>query len=52
MQAYDGHMNLILSEVEESIMIVDPEESNAVRVSLGRLCVYTQFTEILSDRET
>lgn len=25
MQAYDGHMNLILSDVEETIMIVDPE---------------------------
>lgn len=27
MQAYDGHMNLILSDVEETIMIVDPVES-------------------------
>lgn len=24
-QAYDGHMNLIMSDVEETIMIVDPE---------------------------
>ena len=27
-QAYDGHMNLILSDVEESIMIVDAEDDN------------------------
>lgn len=26
LQAYDGHMNLILSDVEETIMIVDPIE--------------------------
>jgi len=25
-QAYDGHMNLILSDVEETIMIVDVAE--------------------------
>ncbi|TEB35810.1 Sm-like ribonucleo protein [Coprinellus micaceus] len=25
LHAYDGHMNLILSDVEETIMIVDPE---------------------------
>ena len=24
-QAYDGHMNLIMSEVEETIMLVDPD---------------------------
>jgi len=33
LHAYDGHMNLILSRVEEQIMIVDPEESNTVRVA-------------------
>lgn len=27
-QAYDGHMNLILSDVEETIMIVDNVEGN------------------------
>ena len=27
-QAYDGHMNLILSDVEETIMIVDPADGN------------------------
>ena len=26
-QAYDGHMNLIMSDVEETIMIVDPESA-------------------------
>ena len=26
MQAYDGHMNLILSDVEETIMIVQQQE--------------------------
>ncbi|KAG1719248.1 like-Sm ribonucleoprotein [Suillus subaureus] len=26
LHAYDGHMNLILSDVEETIMIVDPIE--------------------------
>lgn len=37
MQAYDGHMNLILSDVEETIMIVEqsdgaPEGRNTVNV--------------------
>lgn len=27
-QAYDGHMNLILSDVEETIMIVDAVDGN------------------------
>lgn len=26
LQAYDGHMNLILSDVEETIMIVDTSD--------------------------
>ena len=26
-KAYDGHMNLILSDVEETIMIVDPDSA-------------------------
>lgn len=39
-QAYDGHMNLILSDVEETIMVVDvpdgvPETEGTVRVSGG-----------------
>lgn len=29
-QAYDGHMNLILSDVEETIMIVDDAEAAPV----------------------
>lgn len=29
LQAYDGHMNLILSDVEETIMIVDQPEGAA-----------------------
>jgi U6 snRNA-associated Sm-like protein LSm3 len=38
-QAYDGHMNLILSDVEETIMIVEPiegalEGQGSVKVSL------------------
>jgi small nuclear ribonucleoprotein (snRNP)-like protein len=37
-QAYDGHMNLILSDVEETIMIVDvaegaPDGQGTVNVS-------------------
>lgn len=35
MQAYDGHMNMILSEVEETIYVVDADEAsgdNVVRV--------------------
>ncbi|PPR04036.1 hypothetical protein CVT24_010611 [Panaeolus cyanescens] len=27
LHAYDGHMNLIMSDVEETIMIVDPEST-------------------------
>ncbi|KDR83948.1 hypothetical protein GALMADRAFT_219775 [Galerina marginata CBS 339.88] len=27
LHAYDGHMNLIMSDVEETIMIVDPESA-------------------------
>ncbi|KAF4575080.1 U4/U6-U5 snRNP complex subunit lsm3 [Pleurotus pulmonarius] len=29
LHAYDGHMNLILSDVEETIMIVDVDDENA-----------------------
>ncbi|KAI0082462.1 like-Sm ribonucleoprotein [Panus rudis PR-1116 ss-1] len=29
LHAYDGHMNLILSDVEETIMIVEPVEGGA-----------------------
>ena len=36
-QAYDGHLNMVLSDVEETVTIVEVEEDNvdaAVRVSL------------------
>jgi small nuclear ribonucleoprotein (snRNP)-like protein len=35
MQAYDGHLNMVLSDVEETVTIVQAEEDNedeAVRV--------------------
>jgi len=38
-QAYDGHMNMILGDVEETITVVDVDEATQVqslRVSLGR----------------
>lgn len=43
-QAYDGHMNLILSDVEETIMIVDPSEGapgshTTVNVSRFPACI-------------
>ncbi|BGP22294.1 U6 snRNA-associated Sm-like protein LSm3 [Rhodotorula toruloides] len=28
LHAYDGHMNMILSEVEETIYVVDPDETS------------------------
>jgi small nuclear ribonucleoprotein (snRNP)-like protein len=46
LQAYDGHMNLILSDVEETIMIVEvaegvPEGQGTVNVSeTAILCCY------------
>ena len=36
-QAYDGHLNMVLSDVEETVTIVEGEEDNvdpAVRVNL------------------
>lgn len=36
LQAYDGHMNMVLSEVEETIYVVDVDEQTSesvVRVS-------------------
>ena len=41
-QAYDGHLNMVLSDVEETVTIVEVEEDNedeAVRVIL--LCPWT-----------
>lgn len=40
-QAYDGHMNLILSDVEETIMLVDLEEN--APTTQGRINVSPQF---------
>jgi U6 snRNA-associated Sm-like protein LSm3 len=41
-QAYDGHMNLIMSAVEETIMIVEPVEGapqSQGTVNVGRFCL-------------
>lgn len=37
-QAYDGHMNLILSDVEETIMIVDVEDAPEGTINVGFRC--------------
>lgn len=37
-QAYDGHMNLILSDVEETIMIVDVEGAPEGTINVGSQC--------------
>jgi U6 snRNA-associated Sm-like protein LSm3 len=40
-QAYDGHMNLIMSAVEETIMIVEPVEGapqSQGSVNVSRVC--------------
>ena len=58
-QAYDGHMNLILSDVEETIMIVDqpdgaPEGQNTVNVgtsSCRRRAILVTSTFIGSETE-
>jgi small nuclear ribonucleoprotein (snRNP)-like protein len=51
-QAYDGHMNLILSDVEETIMIVDvaeaPEGQGTVNVRLLQQSIFD--LEILTSR--
>ena len=45
-QAYDGHMNLILSDVEETIMLVDTSE---VAPPAGRINASpSRFTEVSS----
>jgi len=48
-QAYDGHMNLIMSAVEETIMVVEPAEGvpqgqGSVNVSDIRLIFLPVFT--------
>ena len=52
-QAYDGHMNLILSAVEETILIVEPAEGvpnsqGSVNVSLAYSISELEFTHSLS----
>ncbi|KAI0796828.1 hypothetical protein C8Q75DRAFT_802505 [Abortiporus biennis] len=37
LHAYDGHMNLILSDVEETIMIVDEEGQGAVNIAKRKM---------------
>lgn len=40
-QAYDGHMNLVMSAVEETIMIVEPVEGaphGQGSVNVGHVC--------------
>ena len=52
-QAYDGHMNLIMSAVEETIMVVEPAEGvpqgqGSVNVSRTRLIFPPPFTHEFS----
>lgn len=52
LQAYDGHMNLILSDVEETIMIVEqaegaPEGSGTVNVCVPDYHVLDKFLTIM-----
>lgn len=45
MQAYDGHMNMVLSEVEETIYVVDADEATGqqvVRVSASAVTAMTR----------
>ncbi|KAM6496004.1 Like-Sm (LSM) domain containing protein [Amanita muscaria] len=35
LHAYDGHMNLILSDVEETILIVDPDSATEAPVPVN-----------------
>jgi len=44
-QAYDGHMNLIMSAVEETIMVVEPAEGvpqGQGSVNVSRICLVLQ----------
>lgn len=36
LHAYDGHMNLILSDVEETIMIVDVEDAPEGTINVAK----------------
>jgi small nuclear ribonucleoprotein (snRNP)-like protein len=43
-QAYDGHLNMVLSDVEETVTIVEVDEENedeAVRVSTPNRAAHT-----------
>ncbi|TDL29921.1 like-Sm ribonucleo protein [Rickenella mellea] len=46
LHAYDGHMNLIMSDVEETIMLVDVDE-NAAPGAQGRINVAKRKMEML-----
>lgn len=50
-QAYDGHLNMVLSDVEETVTIVEVEEDNvdpAVRVRLLVLMLKATTSWLLS----
>jgi U6 snRNA-associated Sm-like protein LSm3 len=51
-QAYDGHMNLILSGVEETIMIVDVEGAPEGTVNVGSQCCKDFSTFVTSFRDS
>ncbi|EJU06627.1 Sm-like ribonucleo protein [Dacryopinax primogenitus] len=36
LHAYDGHMNMIMSDVEETILMVEPEESGSTVQTMKR----------------
>lgn len=50
-QAYDGHMNLILSDVEETVMIVDTESNQTINVGIFNIAT-VQYTYVSSVSET
>lgn len=52
LQAYDGHLNMVLSDVEETVTIVEVEEENedeAVRVSPLTLSLFALVLDMLLD---
>jgi small nuclear ribonucleoprotein (snRNP)-like protein len=51
-KAYDGHMNLILSDVEETIMIVDTDSQDQTINVWNKASAATPRTHYSSGRET